>query len=142
MFSDYRIRSLSGWTMFIFGVLAFVLGLLGILNPELQLNLLNLLVLDRADRAPGDYTLAFATAASMASFNMGIYYVLAAFTHLKKFFWWTVPFRMVTFVVFTIAVLTGTAPQAFIGVAVWELVGALATGGALLYERGRSPAAA
>jgi len=37
-------------------------------------------------------------------------------------------------VVFTIAVLTGLAPVRFLGVAAWELAGAVATGLALWQE--------
>lgn len=71
----------------------------------------------------------------MASFNVGIYYVLASLTNLKVFYWWTVPFRIVTFSVFMLAVANGLAPAGFIGVGLWELVGALATGGTLIRER-------
>lgn len=140
MFSKLKIRDLSGWTMMIFGALAFGLGLLGILFPETTLSLLNFTVIPRADRAAGDYTVTFLIASSMASFNIGIYYMLAALNNLKRFYIWTVPFRGVSFLVFTTCVLTGIAPQGFIGVALWELVGALATGGALYYERRRATA--
>jgi hypothetical protein len=70
----------------------------------------------------------------MASFNVGIYYILAALNDVKIFYRWTVPFRTLTFIVFTTVVILGIAPQRFLGVAVWELVGALATGIALYYE--------
>lgn len=131
----YRIRSTSGWTMFIFGILAFLLGFLGLLRPEVVLSLLGFTVLDRTARATGDYTLVFVIAASMASFNMGVYYMLAAFNDMKQFFRWTVPFRVVTFIVFTITVLTHIAPTRFILVGAWEGLGALATGLALYFER-------
>jgi hypothetical protein len=45
-----------------------------------------------------------------------------------------VPFRCVTPIVFTIAVLTGLAPTRFLAVAAWELAGAIATGIALWQE--------
>ena len=130
----YRIRDASGWTMFIFGILAFLLGLMGLIRPELLLSVLGFTVLDRSARAAGDYTLVFMIASSMASFNIGAYYVLAALKDLKPFYKWTVPFRCVTPVVFTIAVLTGLAPVRFLGVAAWELTGAIATGLALWQE--------
>jgi len=138
MLSRLKIRDLSGWTMAVFGVLAFLLGLLGILFPEVILSLLGFQVIPRAERAPGDYTLVFVIASAMASFNIGAYYVLAALNDMKPFYLWTVPFRMVTFAVFSLVVLSGIAPVAFLGVGVWELVGALATGGALYYERRRA----
>ena len=134
MTSMLRIRDASGWTMFIFGVLAFLLGLLGLIRPELLLSILGFTVLDRAARATGDYSLVFMIASSMASFNIGIYYMLAALNNVKQFYKWTVPFRCVTPVVFTIAVLTGLAPVRFLGVAAWELAGAVATGLALWQE--------
>lgn len=120
--------------MFIFGALAFLLGLLGLLRPELVLSILGFQVLDRAARAAGDYSLVFMTAASMASFNIGVYYMLAALNDLKQFYKWTVPFRCLTFVVFTVAVLTNLAPVRFLGVGAWELAGAIATGIALRLE--------
>lgn len=135
--SSLRIRNLSSLTMLIFGVLAAILGVIGLIRPEFMLQLLGFPLIDRAARAEGDFTLVFITASSMASFNMGVYYVLAALNNMKKFYTWTVPFRVVTFTVFTLAVVNGIAPSGFLGVGVWELVGALATGAALLYERRR-----
>lgn len=134
MTSTLRIRDASGWTMFIFGALAFLLGLAGLIRPELLLSILGFDVLDRTARAAGDYTLVFMIASSMASFNMGVYYMLAALNNVKQFYKWTVPFRFVTFVVFTTAVLTSLAPAAFLGVGAWELAGAIATGIALRSE--------
>jgi len=131
--STWKIRDAAGWTMFTFGVLALLLGFLGLIRPELLLSILGFTVLDRAQRIAGDYTLVFMIASSMASFNIGAYYILAALNDLKPFYKWTVPFRCVTPTVFTIAVLTGLAPVRFLGVAAWELTGAIATGLALWY---------
>ena len=134
MTATLKIRDASGWTMFIFGVLALLLGLLGLIRPEILLSILGFPVLDRAARASGDYSIVFMTASSMASFNMGVYYILASLNDIKRFYQWTVPFRCVTFAVFTTAVLTGLAPWRFIGVGAWELTGAIATGVALWQE--------
>ncbi|GAB4456301.1 MAG: hypothetical protein Kow0070_06130 [Anaerolineales bacterium] len=131
MTAKYTIKDASGWTMFIFGALALLLGLLGLLRPEILLSILGFEVLERASRAAGDYTLVFMTASAMASFNMGVYYILASLNDLKPFYKWTVPFRTLTFLVFTAAVLTGLAPLRFLGVGLWELAGAIATGLAL-----------
>lgn len=135
MFSNLKIRNPSSWTMVIFGVLAFILGLMSLINPNNTLNQLGFEIVDKSQRASHDYTLVFITASSMASFNIGVYYILAALNNLKKFYLWTVPFRMVTFTVFTISVLTGLAPARFEIVAVWELTGAILTGLALWYEK-------
>jgi hypothetical protein len=121
--------------MFVFGALALLLGLVGLIRPELLLSILGFSVLDRAARAAGDYSIVFMTASSMASFNMGVYYIFAALNGFKPFYRWTVPFRCVTFAVFTTAALTGIAPLRFIAVGAWEFTGALATGIALWREK-------
>lgn len=135
MITKYKIRDVSGWTMFIFGILALILGLIGLLRPEFVLTLLGFSVVDRSSRVAGDYTLVFMIASSMASFNMGIYYVLASLNNVKSFYKWTVPFRCVTFILFTTAVLTGLAPGRFLSVGAWELTGAVTTGWALWQEK-------
>jgi|SRR5215207_9281019 len=134
MNSKLKIRDASGWTIFIFGLLAFLFGLFSLIRPELLLSALGFTVLDRASRAAGDYTLVFAIASAMASFNVGVYYILASLNDLRQFYKWTIPFRCLTFVVFTIAVLMGLAPGRFFSVGAWELTGALATGMALWQE--------
>jgi hypothetical protein len=132
---NLKIHDASGWTMFIFGVLALILGLIGLIRPEFVLAVMGFQVLERASRLSGDFTLVFVVASSMASFNMGIYYVLAALSNVKAFYRWTVPFRVVIFLVFSTIVLTKLAPPAWMGVAAWELSGAIATGLALKFEK-------
>lgn len=134
MTTNLKIRDASGWTIFIFGVLALLLGLLGLLRPETILSLLGFPVVDRAARAAEDYTLVFVIASSMASFNMGVYYILASLNDFKQFYRWTVPFRCLTFIVFTMTALSALAPNRFILVGAWELLGAVATGFALWSE--------
>jgi hypothetical protein len=124
--------------MFIFGILAFTLGLVGLIRPEILLSILGFEVVERAQRAASDYTIVFMTASSMASFNMGIYYALAALNDVKIFYRWTVPFRVVTFAVFTIIVMVGIAPKPFFGVGAWELMGAIATAIALGNENSKN----
>ncbi|MCA9910788.1 MAG: hypothetical protein KC519_19165 [Anaerolineae bacterium] len=121
--------------MFLFGVLALVLGIVGLVSPNTLLSLINFEIIDPSSRANGDHTLVFLTASSMAYLNMGAYYVLAALINFRPFFWWTVPFRILTFIVFSLAISRGVAPAGFFGVALWELIGALLTGAALLWER-------
>jgi len=40
-----KIKDISGWTMFVFGAIALILGLLGLLHPELLLSILGFAVL-------------------------------------------------------------------------------------------------
>lgn len=134
MLANFRLRNLSSWTMFIFGVLALLLGILGIFKPEFLLSLLGFELVDRLQRSSHDYTLVFLTASSMASLNMGAYYILAALNNMKNFYRWTVPFRCLTFAVFTLTVISGVAPAKFMEVSLWELTGGILTGLALWFE--------
>ncbi|MFE7413874.1 hypothetical protein [Streptomyces laurentii] len=127
--------------MAVFGVLAGALGLVGLIQPDVMIRLMGLGPLPEASRADGDHTLLFLTASSMAALNMGVYYVLAALADWKPFFRWTVPFRLLTCTVFTLTVVTGRAPAGFLGVGLWEGVGALATGAALRVESRRAATA-
>ncbi|MBG0821775.1 hypothetical protein HS048_13620 [Planomonospora sp. ID91781] len=131
-------RTPSGWTIAVFGLLAFLLGLLGLVSPGTTLEMLGFEVLQT--RAPGDYTLVYMAASSMAAVNMGVYYMLASAVDFRPFFLWTVPFRLVTFTVFTTLVVTGEAPAKFLGVGLWEGAGALITGAALWWESRRTTA--
>lgn len=68
---------------------------------------------------------------------MGIYYLLAAWNQWREFYKFTVVFRLVTVVVFFLAVINDHAPNGFIGIAVWELLGAFVTGITLWYDSNR-----
>ncbi len=131
-------RSPSGWTMAVFGALAATLGLVA---PDGLLTVMGFAAPEGSRRADGDHTLVFVTASSMAAVNMGVYYVLAALSDWKAFFRWTVPFRLLTCTVFTLAVIGGRAPAGFLGVGLWEGLGALLTAAALRYEARRAPVA-
>ncbi|GAA3736601.1 hypothetical protein GCM10022225_19170 [Plantactinospora mayteni] len=131
-------RSAAGWTIAVFGGLALLLGAVGLIRPELTLELLGFEVLEPAERATGDHTRTFVVASSMASFNMGVYYLLAACLDWRPFFGFTVVFRLLTFTVFSTLVLTEVAPGRFFGVALWEGLGAVATAAGLWYDRRRN----
>ncbi len=129
-----RPKTPADWAMAVFGVMALLLGAVGLVSPEAVLRLLSLPAPSPTQRASVDLTRAFVTASSMASFNMGVYYLLAVGARFVPFYRWTVPFRALTFFVFTLAVWRGIMPPAFFGVAVWELFGAVAVAWTLRYE--------
>ncbi|MFC0503929.1 hypothetical protein [Micromonospora costi] len=129
-------RSVAGWTIAVFGVLALVMGAVGLIWPEALLRSLGFEV--PAARASGDHTGTFLMASSMASFNMGVYYLLATATEWRAFYRFTVVFRLVTFTVFSIAVLADIAPGRFFGVAAWEGAGAVATAVGLWWDARRA----
>ncbi|BCL14426.1 hypothetical protein [Micromonospora sagamiensis] len=118
-------RSAAGWTVAVFGGMALLSGVLGLLWPAALLGLLGLAV--PPIRASGDHTGTFLVASSMAAFNMGVYYLLAAVSEWRSFFRFTVVFRLVTVTVFALVVAADIAPVGFLGVAAWEGLGALAT---------------
>jgi hypothetical protein len=131
-------RTPAGWTIAVFGALALVLGLIGLISPEALLAVLGFPSVAGADRAAGDYTVVFLRASAMASFNVGVYYLLAAATEWRPFYRFTIYFRLLTFAVFTALVVTEAAPARFLAVGLWEALGAVATALALRYEAGRS----
>ncbi|MEU8530341.1 MULTISPECIES: hypothetical protein [Streptomyces] len=120
--------------MAVFGVLAAALGVVGLISPDALLTTMGFEPVPAGSRADGDHTLVFMTASSMAALNMGVYYVLAALSDWRAFFRWTVPFRLLTCTVFTLAVVTERAPAGFLGVGLWEGTGAVVTGAALWWE--------
>ncbi|MBN1979063.1 MAG: hypothetical protein JW918_16805 [Anaerolineae bacterium] len=133
--SDYGIRNISSLVMLISGVAALLVGVIGVVEPDGVLSLLGLEVVDSSQRAGHDYTPIFIVVSSVVSMNVGVYYALAALSNLKAFYGWTVAFRCVAFILFTVGVLSGYAPTRLLVVAFWELIGAIATGLALNHER-------
>ncbi|WP_155372880.1 hypothetical protein [Catellatospora vulcania] len=117
----------AGWTIAAFGLAALLLGAIGLISPTTLLASMGFTPDGTAARAADDYTLVFVRTSAMASFNMGVYYLLAAAKDWTAFFAFTVAFRLLTFTVFTGLVLTDTAPAGFLAVAAWEGAGALAT---------------
>lgn len=117
----------AGWTIAAFGLAALLLGAVGLISPATLLASMGFTHDGTAARAADDYTLVFVRTSAMASFNMGVYYLLAAAKDWTAFFAFTVVFRLLTFTVFTALVLTDTAPAGFFAVAAWEGAGALAT---------------
>jgi hypothetical protein len=123
-------RSAAGWTIAVFGAMAAVFGVVGLISPGVVAGSAGFPELSTDGRV-------FVTASSMASLNMGVYYLLAAATEWRPFFRFTVPFRLLTTTVFSLLVITDVAPGAFLGVALWEGAGALATAAALAYDSRR-----
>jgi hypothetical protein len=117
-----------------FGATALLLGALGLLRPDALLGVLGFEAVGQTRRAPGDHTRLFVMVSSMASFNMGVYYLLAMATDWRPFFRFTVAFRLLTSTVFGVLVIVELAPVRFLAVALWEGVGAVATLLALAYE--------
>ena len=118
---------ITALTILVFGVLITGMGMTGLMLPEFLLNILGL-----TGAGISTYiTRIFVMASAEASLAMGLYYILAATNNHRIFFHWSVPLRVLNFVVFTSMVPLGIAPSKWLMVAGLELLGAMATGVAL-----------
>ena len=111
-------------TMLVFGMVIVGSGLTGLLTPHILLTMLGITDIGHA-------TQLFIMATSQASLAMGLYYILASVNETRIFFQWSVPLRIINFMVFTSMVAVGVAPRQWLMVAGLEVVGALATAIAL-----------
>ena len=118
---------IAALTMMIFGVLIVGMGMTGLMAPQFLLAILGL-----SETGMSSYTTQlFVMASSQASLAMGLYYILSAVNETRIFFQWSVPLRIINFMVFSSMVAVGVAPSSWLMVSGLELAGALATGIAL-----------
>jgi hypothetical protein len=120
---------IAALTMMVFGVLIVGMGMTGLIAPQFLIAILGL-------SESSNTTLIFVMASSQASLAMGLYYILAAVNETRIFFQWSVPLRIINFMVFSSTVVVGVAPSSWLMVAGLELAGALATGIALVSKKG------
>jgi hypothetical protein len=122
---------IAALTMMAFGVLIVGMGMTGLMAPQSLLAILGLSETGMSSHT----TQLFVMASSQASLAMGLYYILAAVNETRPFFQWSVPLRIINFMVFTSMVPIGIAPPKWLMVAGLELIGALATGIALASKK-------
>lgn len=115
---------IAALTMLVFGMVIVGSGLTGLLAPQLLLTVLGI-------TDTGSATLLFLMATSQASLAMGLYYILASVNGTRVFFQWSVPLRIINFIVFAAMIPLGIAPMQWLLVAGLELAGASATAIAL-----------
>ena len=115
---------IAALTMLVFGMVIVGSGLTGLLAPQLLLTVLGI-------TDTGSATLLFLMATSQASLAMGLYYILASVNGTRIFFQWSVPLRIINFIVFAALIPLGIAPMQWLLVAGLELAGASATAIAL-----------
>ena len=111
---------IAALTMLVFGMVIVGSGLTGLLAPQLLLTVLGI-------TDTGSATLLFLMATSQASLAMGLYYILASVNGTRVFFQWSVPLRIINFLVFAAMIPLGIAPMQWLLVAGLELAGASAT---------------
>ena len=115
---------ISALTMLVFGILITGMGMMGLMMPQFLLSILGLSEAGMSAHT----TQIFVMASSQASIAMGLYYILSATNNNRIFFQWSVPLRIINFVVFSSMVPLGIAPVKWLMVAGLELLGAMATG--------------
>lgn len=115
---------IAALTMLVFGMVIVGSGLIGLLAPQLLMNVLGI-------TDTGSTTQLFLMATSQASLAMGLYYTLASVNGTRIFFQWSVPLRIINFLVFALMIPLGIAPPQWLLVAGLELAGASATAIAL-----------
>ena len=111
---------IAALTMLVFGMVIVGSGLTGLLAPQLLLTVLGI-------TDTGSATLLFLMATSQASLAIGLYYILASVNGTRVFFQWSVPLRIINFMVFAAMIPLGIAPMQWLLVAGLELAGASAT---------------
>ena len=95
---------IAALTMLVFGMVIVGSGLTGLLAPQLLLTVLGI-------TDTGSATLLFLMATSQASLAMGLYYILASVNGTRVFFQWSVPLRIINFLVFAAMIPLGIAPM-------------------------------
>lgn len=115
---------IAALTMLVFGMVIVGSGLTGLFVPQLLLTVLGITEI-------GSTTQLFLMATSQASLAMGLYYILASVNGTRVFFQWSVPLRIINFIVFAALIPLGIAPMQWLLVAGLELAGASATAIAL-----------
>ena len=115
---------IAALTMLVFGMVIVGSGLTGLFAPQLLLTVLGITEI-------GSTTQLFLMATSQASLAMGLYYILASVNGTRVFFQWSVPLRIINFIVFAALIPLGIAPMQWLLVAGLELAGASATAIAL-----------
>ena len=111
---------IAALTMLVFGMVIVGSGLTGLFAPQFLITVLGI-------TDSGSATLLFLMTTSQASLAMGLYYILASVNGTRVFFQWSVPLRIINFIVFAAMIPLGIAPMQWLLVAGLELAGASAT---------------
>ncbi|HEX4360559.1 MAG TPA: hypothetical protein VH141_23710 [Pseudonocardia sp.] len=128
----FQTRSRAGWTVGAAGLIAFGLGVAGLVNQDAQLRAVGL--------DPGEYPrddplrITMATS-SVAAINNGAVYLVGTAKSWPWFPALTVAARTAQAAVFLSRIASGRAPRAYLGAAIWEAAGAAITAAAMVWDR-------
>jgi len=133
----FRTHTRAGWTVGAAGVIAFTLGVAGLVDQDSQMRAIGL----DPGRYPADDPLRTTmTSSSVAAMNNGAAFVLGVAKSWPWFPALTVVSRSAQAIGFFTRIARGKAPKSYLGAAIWELAGAALTAGAIwLDKRDGSP---
>jgi hypothetical protein len=114
------------------GLIAFGMGVAGLVNQDGQLRVLGV---DPGTVAADDPLRITLTSSSVAAVNNGAAFVLGVARSSPWFPHFTVATRGAQAVGFLARIATGRAPRPYLGAAIWEAAGAAITAGAIWLDR-------
>lgn len=126
-------RSIARWVVAALGAFALVMGVFGLIRPDEQARMMGFAPV--VARSPGDYTSTLLAITSLATINTAALYLVGAGREWRGFFRWAVAARSFMGLGLVVLAMSGRAPSAFIGAAIWEWVGAAAIGAASWWDR-------
>lgn len=105
--------TITGWVLLVFGSIALIAGLLGVINPGIGSN------------PDGPVAAAFMFSISLSAICNGVLHLMAVMSGWTKFPYYAITARMILFAGYTALVISGDAPASFKGGAVFEVAGAV-----------------
>mmetsp|Transcript_19254 Transcript_19254/g.23430 ORF Transcript_19254/g.23430 Transcript_19254/m.23430 type:complete len:212 (-) Transcript_19254:996-1631(-) len=118
-----KIEYRSQHAMFWFGIGSLLLGVISLVWPTFMSMLLSINF--PSDKQSYELVETFVRISSVFVINIGAYYMYASIIHNSSFYAITVPIRLFTFTVLMLLIISGLVPAGFLGLAVWEGIGAL-----------------
>jgi hypothetical protein len=128
----FQTHTKAGWTVGAAGLIAFALGVAGLVNQDSQLRAVGL----DPSKFPADDPLRVTmSSTSVASINNGAAFMLGVAKSWPWFPAFTVATRSAQAVGFLVKIARGKAPRSYLAAAVWEAAGAAITVGAILWDK-------
>ena len=115
-------RKPSDWVVMTLGMLGFILGLSGLLNPASQYKMIGM---EASSLPSGSAIPALLGSGSLSALYVGILYIYGVLYKWEGFKRYLIFARMVMCAGFLILVCIGRASNAFVLAAIWEGAGAL-----------------
>lgn len=114
-------KNISDWTTIGLGAIGITMGLMGIINPESQYQMLKL----SDETVKGSVIPALLGSASLSATYVGIMYIFGTLRQWRNFKHYLIFSRMLMAIGFFIMVCRGVAPSTYIAAGIWEGVGGI-----------------